>query len=67
MESTKKYSFIAIIGALIAVGVSQLTISDFISGIVLGADIVIMLFAIYKIAANASAAKAQAESQQNEN
>ena len=67
MYSTKKYALVAILGALIAVGISQLTISDFISGIVLGADIVIMLFAIYKIAANASGSKNHSEPSESEN
>ncbi len=67
MDSTKKYSFIAILGALIAVGVSQLTISDFLNGIVLGADIVIMLFAIFKIVSNASGSKNHSEPSESEN
>lgn len=67
MNTTLKFSCVAVIGTLIAVTVSRLNISDYLSGIILGADIVIMLYALYQIISNATASKNQAESQENKN
>ncbi|MBR6281717.1 MAG: hypothetical protein IKR14_04365 [Lachnospiraceae bacterium] len=65
----KSSYYLGVIGLciVIAVGSSQLNISDFIHGLVLGIDIVVMLYALYKTVATASTTKKQVETEEGEN
>ncbi|MCR5467464.1 MAG: hypothetical protein K6F37_00760 [Lachnospiraceae bacterium] len=63
MNTAKKYSIVALFGLMAIVCANTASISDYLSGIVLGAGIMLTLYGLYKMVSVVAAAKKQEASQ----